>query len=117
MFDDRVFETTTTTDAPTLILAGAQPGYRSFSGRRRQPVLLQDRRRGRLALSEGRGGTFASGSPNTLQRTIVSRSSDSDNLVTLPSGIKRDYIAPLSAASALTRDDHAGADHSRPEQL
>jgi hypothetical protein len=49
-------------------------------------------------------GTVVTGSPNTLQRTTVLKSSNSNNAFDLPAGTKRVYIAPETDLFVLRRE-------------
>ena len=89
VINDRVKETSTTTGTGTLNLAGAETGYESFvsgvgTGNTTYYAIELN--------SEGEWevgiGTVTSGSPDTLSRTTVISSSNSDSLVIFSAGTK-----------------------------
>ena len=86
---DRVLETTTTTGSGTITLAGAEPGYQSFSviGNANQTyyTLTTD-----SDWEVGIGTYTASGT--TLSRDTVLASSNSGNRITLPAGSKKVFV-------------------------
>jgi hypothetical protein len=87
IYADRVKETTTTTGTGTLSLGGAAAQFQSFvsgigSGNTTDYCIVASDG----ASWEVGNGTVTSGSPNTLSRTTVYASSNSGNLITLPSG-------------------------------
>jgi len=86
---DRVLETTTTTGSGTITLAGAEPGYQSFSviGNANQTyyTITAD-----TAWEVGIGTYTASGT--TLSRDTVLASSNSGNRITLPAGSKKVFV-------------------------
>jgi len=96
--NDRVQETTTTTGTGTINLAGAVTGFESFvSG----IGSTNDTYYAIVGGSEWEVGigTVTSGSPNTLSRTTVFSSSNSDALVTFSSGTKSVFCTlPASQA-------------------
>ena len=86
---DRVLETTTTTGSGTITLAGAQPGYQSFSviGNANQTYYTITTNG---AWEVGIGTYTASGT--TLSRDTVLASSNSGQRLTLPSGSKNVFV-------------------------
>jgi hypothetical protein len=93
---DRVLETTTTTGSGTITLAGAEPGYQSFSvvgdGNQTYYVIAGDTE------WEVGIGTYTS-SGTTLSRDTVLSSSDSGNKVTFSAGAKKVFITYPSEKS------------------
>jgi hypothetical protein len=96
--NDRVQETTISTGTSTINLAGAVTGFESFvSG-------IGNGNSTYYAIQEGNQfevgtGTVTSGSPNTLSRTTVFSSSNSDNLVNFSAGTKNVFCTlPASKA-------------------
>jgi hypothetical protein len=91
IYKDRVQETTTTTGTGTLILAGAVPGFQSFSAIGNANTCI-------YALEDANGsgwevgvGTYTS-SGTTLARTTVLASSNSGSAITLSSGTHKVYV-------------------------
>jgi hypothetical protein len=93
---DRVFETTTSTGSGTITLAGAEPGYQSFSavgnGNQTYYTITIDN-----DWEVGIGTYTASGT--TLSRDTVLSSSASGAKVTLPAGIKKVFVTYPSEKS------------------
>lgn len=93
---DRVLETTTTTGSGTITLAGAEPGYQSFSavgnGNQTYYTITAD-----TVWEVGIGTYTASGT--TLSRDTVLSSSASGAKVTLPSGVKKVFVTYPSEKS------------------
>ena len=83
---DRILETTATTGAGGISLAGAVAGFRTFSAE------LSDGDTTSYALMDANGTEWETGtgtyvaSGNKLQRTTITRSSNSNNAITLSAG-------------------------------
>jgi hypothetical protein len=107
--EDRVLETSTTTGTGALTLAGALAGFRAFGSVMASP---SDTAYYSLWAVDGSGnatgdyeeglGTYSAS--NTLTRTAVIRSSNSNSVVTLAAGTKYVAIA-LLADNIFTRGD------------
>jgi len=93
---DRVLETTTTAGSGTITLAGAEPGYQSFSavgnGNQTYYTITAD-----TAWEVGIGTYTASGT--TLSRDTVLSSSASGAKVTFPAGVKKVFVTYPSEKS------------------
>jgi hypothetical protein len=100
VLDDRVQETTTTTGTGTVTLAGAVPGYQSFSA-------IGNGNTTYYCITDGTNwetglGTYTA-SGTTLARTTVIESSNSNSLVNFPAGSKNVFVTyPASQAVLLT---------------
>lgn len=99
---DRVQETTTTTGTGALTLAGAVTNYSTFASRMTTNDTCW------YAIVDNTNNTWEVGlgtysGINTLTRTTVLRSSNSDNIVTLSSGTKNVFMT-LSADKTVTFD-------------
>jgi hypothetical protein len=93
---DRVLETTTTAGSGTITLAGAEPGYQSFSavgdGNQTYYTITAD-----TAWEVGIGTYTASGT--TLSRDTVLSSSASGAKITFPVGVKKVFVTYPSEKS------------------
>jgi len=98
-FADRVVETTQTTGTGTLDLAGAADGYLAFSDELTDgdeiAYVIEDDPTDPSEWELGLG-TFTAGSPNTLSRDTVYKSSNSGNKISLQSGTTYTVTAVLS---------------------
>lgn len=95
VYANRVGETTTTTGTGTVNLAGAKTGFRTFVAG------IGSTNTCRYLISDGTNweigsGTVTDSSPDTLSRSSVESSSNSDSLVNFPGGSK-DVFCILSA--------------------
>ena len=108
--NDRVKETTTDTGTTTIDLAGAVTGFETFVagiGSTNQTYYCIQAQGG--SAFEIGVGTVTSGSPDTLSRTSVISSSNSDSLVDFQSGTK-DVFCTLPASKAVIEDNSTNAD-------
>ena len=101
---DRVRETTTTTGTGTINLAGAVTNFETFTanlsnGDTTYYAIVDNTNN---AFEVGLG-TFATGSPNTLARTTIIASSNSNSAVTLGSGTK-DVFITIPASKLVVED-------------
>jgi len=89
VINDRVKETSTTTGTGTLNLAGAETGYEGFvagigtGNQTYYAIELNSAGEWEVGI-----GTVTSGSPDTLSRTTIISSSNSDSLVNFSAGTK-----------------------------
>ncbi len=89
VINDRVKETSTTTGTGTIDLAGAETGYEGFvagigtGNQTYYAIELNSAGEWEVGI-----GTVTSGSPDTLSRTTIISSSNSDALVTFSAGTK-----------------------------
>lgn len=101
---DRVFETSTTTGTGTINLAGAVTGFRSFISAvgtgKIVPYIMDDGTNWEFGI-----GTVTSGTPNTLSRTTVRASSNSNALVNWGAGTRNVRIGPAASLGA-NRDEN-----------
>ena len=107
--NDRVKETTTDTGTTTIDLAGAETGFETFVagiGSTNQTYYCIQAQGG--SAFEIGVGTVTSGSPDTLSRTSVISSSNSDGLVDFGSGTK-DVFCTLPASKAVIEDNSTNA--------
>ena len=107
--NDRVKETTTDTGTTTIDLAGAVTGFETFVagiGSNNQTYYCIQAQGG--SAFEIGVGTVTSGSPDTLSRTSVISSSNSDGLVDFQSGTK-DVFCTLPASKAVIEDNSTNA--------
>ena len=107
--NDRVKETTTDTGTTTIDLAGAETGFETFVagiGSTNQTYYCIQAQGG--SAFEIGVGTVTSGSPDTLSRTSVISSSNSDGLVDFQSGTK-DVFCTLPASKAVIEDNSTNA--------
>jgi hypothetical protein len=101
---DRVRETTTTTGTGTINLEGAVTNFETFTanlsnGDTTYYAIVDNTNN---AFEVGLG-TFATGSPNTLARTTIIASSNSNSAVTLGSGTK-DVFITIPASKLVVED-------------
>ena len=101
---DRVRETTTTTGTGTIDLGGAVTNFETFTanlsnGDTTYYAIVDNTNN---AFEVGLG-TFATGSPNTLARTTIIASSNSNSAVTLGSGTK-DVFITIPASKLVVED-------------
>ena len=104
VLNDRVKETTTTTGTGTVNLAGAETGFESFvagignSNTTYYAIVHQSLDEFEVGL-----GTITDASPDTLARTTVISSSNSDSAVNFSAGTK-DVFCTLPASKAIVED-------------
>jgi hypothetical protein len=104
ILNDRVKETTTTTGTSTLDLAGAETGFESFvagignSNTCYYAIVHQTADEFEVGL-----GTVTDASPDTLSRTTIISSSNSDSAVNFSAGTK-DVFCTLPASKAVVED-------------
>ena len=109
VLNDRVKETTTTTGTSTVDLAGAETGFESFvagignSNTTYYAIVHQTADEFEVGL-----GTVTDASPDTLSRTTIISSSNSDSAVNFSSGTK-DVFCTLPASKAVFFDDSSGS--------
>jgi hypothetical protein len=94
ILEDRVLETSTSTGTGTIALAGAVTGYRTFGSVMASPTdccwyYIEAVDGSGNATGEFECGLGTYSATNTLTRTTVFRSSNSNNIVTLSAGTKR----------------------------
>jgi hypothetical protein len=115
VLDDRVKETSTTTGTGTLDLSGAVSGFQTFvagignSNTTYYAIVNRDE-----AEWETGVGTVTDASTDTLARTTVIASSNSDSAVNFSAGTK-DVFATLPASKVVYED--AGSDVTLPDDL
>ena len=104
VLNDRVKETTTTTGTGTVNLAGAETGFETFvagignSNTTYYAIVHQSAAEFEVGL-----GTVTDASPDTLARTTVISSSNSDSAVNFSSGTK-DVFCTMPASKAVHED-------------
>ena len=104
VLNDRVKETTTTTGTGTVNLAGAETGFESFvagignSNTTYYAIVHQSLDEFEVGL-----GTITDATPDTLARTTVISSSNSDSAVNFSAGTK-DVFCTLPASKAVVED-------------
>jgi hypothetical protein len=104
ILNDRVKETTTTTGTGTVNLAGAETGFESFvagignSNTTYYAIVHQSLDEFEVGL-----GTITDATPDTLARTTVISSSNSDSAVNFSAGTK-DVFCTLPASKAVVED-------------
>ena len=104
VLNDRVKETTTTTGTGTVNLAGAETGFESFvagignSNTTYYAIVHQSLDEFEVGL-----GTITDATPDTLARTTVISSSNSDSAVNFSAGTK-DVFCTLPASKAIVED-------------
>ena len=104
--NDRVKETTTTTDTSTVNLAGAETGFESFvagignSNTTYYAIVHQTADEFEVGL-----GTVTDATPDTLSRTTIISSSNSDSAVNFSAGTK-DVFCTLPASKTVFEDDN-----------
>ena len=109
VLNDRVKETTTTTGTSTVDLAGAETGFESFvagignSNTTYYAIVHQTANEFEVGI-----GTVTDASPDTLTRTTIISSSNSDAAVNFSSGTK-DVFCTLPASKAVVFDDSSGS--------
>ena len=109
VLNDRVKETTTTTGTGTINLAGAETGFESFvagvgnSNTCYYCIAHQTANEFEVGL-----GTVTDASPDTLARTTIISSSNSDSAVDFSAGTK-DVFCTLPASKAVFFDDSSGS--------
>lgn len=110
--EDRVLETTTTTGTGALTLAGAVTGYRTFASVMTSPsdtcwyyIEAVDANGNATGAYEEGLGTYSGA--NTLTRTTVFRSSNSDAAVSLAAGTKRVGITLIGLRTAQLNNELA----------
>lgn len=94
LFED-TWETSSTAGTGDLTLAGAVPGWRSFSSQYSNGDTCH------YSVYDGQNfehgiGTYNSG-PNTLSRNTVLRSSNGGSLISFPAGVRQVVVSPLGA--------------------
>ena len=105
LLNDRVKETTTTTGTGTVNLAGAIDGFETFvagignGNTVYYAIVHQDNAEFEVGL-----GTVTDASPDTLSRSTIFSSSNSDGLVSFSSGTK-DVFCTLPASKAIVKND------------
>ena len=105
LLNDRVKETTTTTGTGTVNLAGAIDGFETFvagignGNTVYYAIVHQDNAEFEVGL-----GTVTDASPDTLARSTIFSSSNSDGLVSFSSGTK-DVFCTLPASKAIVKND------------
>ena len=101
---DRVRETTTTTGTGTVNLGGAVSNFETFTANLSNSdttyYSIVDNTNGTFEVGLG---TFATGSPNTLARTTVIASSNSNSAVNFGSGTK-DVFITIPATKMIVKD-------------
>lgn len=105
--EDRVKETTTTTGTGAITLAGAATGFRAFSSVMTSPsdtcyYAIVDNTTG-----DWETGTGTYSASNTLTRTTVSRSSNSNAAVSFAAGTKDVYITLIAEQTPIEQPDHS----------
>lgn len=109
LLNDRVKETTTTTGTSTINLAGAETGFESFvagignSNTTYYAIVHQTADEFEVGI-----GTVTDASPDTLSRTTIISSSNSDAAVNFSSGTK-DVFCTLPASKAVFYDNSSGS--------
>ena len=109
LLNDRVKETTTSTGTGTVNLAGAETGFDSFvsgignSNTTYYAIVHQTANEFEVGI-----GTVTDASPDTLSRTTIISSSNSDAAVNFSSGTK-DVFCTLPASKAVVFDDSSGS--------
>ena len=108
--NDRVKETSTTTGTGTLNLAGAEQGYESFvSGIGTGNTTYYAIELNSAGEFEVGIGTVTDASPDTLSRTTIISSSNSDSLVNFSAGTKNVFCtlpASRSMSPSMTATDY-----------
>ena len=109
VLNDRVKETTTTTGTGTIDLGGAETGFETFvqaignSNTTYYAIAHQSANEFEIGI-----GTVTDASPDTLSRTTVISSTNSDSLVDFSAGTK-DVFCTLPASKAVFFDDSSGS--------
>ena len=105
VLNDRVKETTTTAGTGTINLAGAATNFETFvagignGNTVYYAIVHQDQAEFEVGL-----GTVTDATPDTLSRTTVLSSSNSDGLVSFSAGTK-DVFCTLPASKAIVKND------------
>ena len=109
VLNDRVKETTATTGTGTIDLDGAETGFESFvAGIGNSNSTYYAIAHTTLNEFEIGIGTVTDASPDTLSRTTVISSTNSDNLVNFSAGLK-DVFCTLPASKAVFFDPSSGS--------
>ena len=109
VLNDRVKETTTTTGTGTINLDGAETGFETFvAGIGNSNSTYYAIAHSTLNEFEIGIGTVTDASPDTLSRTTVISSTNSDALVNFSAGIK-DVFCTLPASKAVFFDESSGS--------
>ena len=109
LLNDRVKETSTSTGTGTINLAGAETGFESFvsgignSNTTYYAIVHQTADEFEVGI-----GTVTDASPDTLSRTTIISSSNSDSAVNFSSGTK-DVFCTLPASKAVFFDESSGS--------
>ena len=109
VLNDRVKETTTTTGTGTISLAGAEAGFESFvsaignSNTTYYAIAHQTANEFEIGI-----GTVTDASPDTLSRTTIISSTNSDAAVDFSAGTK-DVFCTLPASKAVFFDESSGS--------
>ena len=109
ILSDRVKETTTTTGTSTVNLAGAETGFESFvagignSNTTYYAIVHQTADEFEVGI-----GTVTDASPDTLSRTTIISSSNSDSAVNFSAGTK-DVFCTLPASKTVFFDESSGS--------
>ena len=108
--NDRVKETTTSTGTGTINLAGAETGFETFVAGigNSNTTYYCIQAQGGSAFEIG-VGTVTDASPDTLSRTAIISSSNSDSAVDFGAGTK-DVFCTLPASKAVIEDNSTNAD-------
>ena len=108
--NDRVKETTTSTGTGTINLAGAETGFETFVAGigNSNTTYYCIQAQGGSAFEIG-VGTVTDASPDTLSRTTIISSSNSDSAVDFGAGTK-DVFCTLPASKAVIEDNSTNAD-------
>jgi hypothetical protein len=105
--ENRILETSTSTGTGAMVLAGAVAGFRAFSARMTSPsdscfYMIEAVDSNGVPTGDWETGVGTYSAANTLTRTTVMRSSNSDSVVTFAAGTKRVAIAIDAASLSLT---------------
>lgn len=105
VYADRVLETTTTTGTGTYALAGAVAGFRTFIAGAGNGAVVT------YAVEDGTDwevgeGTVTSGTPDTLSRTTILASSNSNAAVNWGAGDKRVFLTAAAARTVFNDKDN-----------
>ena len=108
--NDRVKETTTSTGTGTINLAGAETGFETFVAGigNSNTTYYCIQAQGGAAFEIG-VGTVTDAAPDTLSRTAIISSSNSDSVVDFSAGTK-DVFCTLPASKAVIEDSSTNAD-------